>query len=661
MLRVLTAGAHTKRTADRLPLLLAGIRFVRETLPCEVVYACSQGSKRAASSKTWDPNPSSNPWGGRQVVRPAKQPPKGKKKGGTKQPQAGTPAAARKWAYERRKMANEKSGITIAVEGCCHGDLDKIYATLQAMEVKERRTIDLLICCGDFQAVRNNDDLECLACPPKYRDLKSFWRYYIGAAAAPFPTVFVGGNHEASNHLWELHNGGWVAPNIYFLGAAGVVNFAGVRIAGLSGIFNGRHYRQGHYERPPYTESTIRSAYHIRELDVYRLAQLQQPIDVFVSHDWPRGIARHGDLSGLLRAKSFLRQEIEANTLGSPPGEMLLQELRPRYWFAAHLHVKFAAVVKHASQPPRGRDTAVGSCGSSRGNIASTVQQSAVEAQSAARLAPGQQPQLVGKAKAAKLSAGGHAAEASGAASGSGAGGRVGARETRFLALDKCLPRRGFLQVLDFPEAKGPKHLCYDEEWLSVLRGTHHLLSLTPRPKQLPGMGGTRTGPSEADTAFVRAALADRGGATIPSNFVRTARGHDPKDPSMRRGRMPQSSPRNPQSEALLNLIGVSFNLDTNALPMPPPPGGNTAAGSSSAANPEEITLDEVIAVDPDEIDLDDIPFDTDQAEDVVDEGAAASAAAAVPNDVLKSYVVEAADTSAADQDANPEEIEIED
>ena len=53
----------------------------------------------------------------------------------------------------------------------------------------------------------------------------------------------VGGNHEASNHLWELYHGGWVAPNIYYLGHAGVVNFGGARIAGLSGIFNDRHYR----------------------------------------------------------------------------------------------------------------------------------------------------------------------------------------------------------------------------------------------------------------------------------------------------------------------------------------------------------------------------------------------------------------------------------
>lgn len=44
--------------------------------------------------------------------------------------------------------------LQIAVEGCCHGDLDKIYGTLQAMEAKEGRSIDLLICCGDFQVGR---------------------------------------------------------------------------------------------------------------------------------------------------------------------------------------------------------------------------------------------------------------------------------------------------------------------------------------------------------------------------------------------------------------------------------------------------------------------------------------------------------------------------
>lgn len=39
----------------------------------------------------------------------------------------------------------------IAIEGCCHGDLDNIYGTLQHLERVEGKKIDLLICCGDFQ------------------------------------------------------------------------------------------------------------------------------------------------------------------------------------------------------------------------------------------------------------------------------------------------------------------------------------------------------------------------------------------------------------------------------------------------------------------------------------------------------------------------------
>ena len=46
------------------------------------------------------------------------------------------------------------------------------------------------------------------------------------------------------NYLWELYYGGWVAPNIYYLGHAGVVKFGGIRIGGISGIFNGGHYKQ---------------------------------------------------------------------------------------------------------------------------------------------------------------------------------------------------------------------------------------------------------------------------------------------------------------------------------------------------------------------------------------------------------------------------------
>ena len=89
---------------------------------------------------------------------------------------------------------------------------------MKHLERQSGKAIDLLICCGDFQvfhwvpaasrlfllisrtyslklprpvqAVRNMDDLECLACPPKYRALNTFWKYYTGQATAPYPTLF---------------------------------------------------------------------------------------------------------------------------------------------------------------------------------------------------------------------------------------------------------------------------------------------------------------------------------------------------------------------------------------------------------------------------------------------------------------------------------------
>ena len=76
--------------------------------------------------------------------------------------------------------------------------------------------------------------------------------------------------------------------------------------------------------------------------------QIQMPIDIFMSHDWPRGIYNYGCTQELLRKKKFLRQEVETNTLGSPAAAELLDHLQPSYWFSAHLHVKFAAMMQHA-------------------------------------------------------------------------------------------------------------------------------------------------------------------------------------------------------------------------------------------------------------------------------------------------------------------------
>jgi len=279
--------------------------------------------------------------------------------------------------------------------------------------------------------------------PPPLPQLNSFQKYFSGEKRAPVLTLFVGGNHEASNHLQELPHGGWVAPNIYFLGRASVVDLNGLRIGGLGGIYNDRHYRQGLYEAPPYSADTLRSVYYTRALDTFRLCQLQPPSDftgppdtlpdsfenpladpsgravgAFLSHDWPTGIAQHGNISNLLRRKRFLADEIANDSLGSPAGATVLSTLQPSHWFAAHLHTKFAALVRH---PPPG-------------------------------LVPGG-PQEPGRIP--------------------GTG-----RATKFLSLDKCLPARDFLQIVQMPCVRdGPAVLSYDAEWLAVLRSTAPLLA----------------------------------------------------------------------------------------------------------------------------------------------------------------------------------------
>jgi len=46
----------------------------------------------------------------------------------------------------------------------------------------------------------------------------TIFRYYKGEKKAPVLTLVIGGNHEASNYMQELPYGGWLAPNIYYMG-----------------------------------------------------------------------------------------------------------------------------------------------------------------------------------------------------------------------------------------------------------------------------------------------------------------------------------------------------------------------------------------------------------------------------------------------------------
>jgi lariat debranching enzyme len=265
----------------------------------------------------------------------------------------------------------------VAVQGCCHGELDRIYDACAAHERQTGKRIDVLICCGDFQAVRTARDLDSMAVPDKYKEMGDFHKYWsleicgtARAAAAPYLTVFVGGNHENSDLLAQESYGGFVAPNIYYLGHSGVVIVDKcLRVAGLSGIFKEQDYDRPYPPRPYAAENGWKKgAYHVRHIEVAKLhaylraiQALQQGevetdkdtsaapplVDIFVSHDWPVGITAYGDEAQLLRFKPYFRDDIRRHALGNPHTMNLLREAKPVYWVAAHLHCFFEASVSH--------------------------------------------------------------------------------------------------------------------------------------------------------------------------------------------------------------------------------------------------------------------------------------------------------------------------
>lgn len=250
--------------------------------------------------------------------------------------------------------------LRVAVQGCCHGELNKVFATVDRMH--KANPIDLLIILGDFQSIRTPEDFKSISVPAKYQKMGDFHQYYNNDQfKAPVFTIIIGGNHESMRHLMQLPFGGYIANNMFYMGYSGVIWFKGLRIAGLSGIWKHWDFEK---IRPTVEEldssqmwsKRVRELYHVRKSDILPLFMIHRPIDVCISHDWPAGVAQYGDVDQLLRIKPFFERDIKKGELGNPLTWDLLRRLQPKWWFSAHLHVKYKATIKHGKRGITSRD-----------------------------------------------------------------------------------------------------------------------------------------------------------------------------------------------------------------------------------------------------------------------------------------------------------------
>ena len=428
-----------------------------------------------------------------------------------------------------------------------------------------------------IQAVRNASDLNAMSVPVRYREIGDFHEYYSGVRKAPYLTIFVGGNHEASNYLFELYYGGWVAPNIYYMGAANVVRCGPIRIAGISGIWKGYNYQKTHHERLPYNQDDVKSAYHVREVDVRKLLQIRTQVDVGISHDWPRGVEWDGNWKALFSMKGHFEEDARNGTLGSVAARYVLERLRPFHWFSAHLHCKFTATIKHA-QGTAPSDVAQVESSSAIAERASNADEIDVDMDDGpSSTLANDQPEPATNTDEIDLDLDGEDGEAKGniqvesvsavVADASNDSPAVEAAvpedlrnqlpesfkqvkrkrsstpvilptdiantATDFLALDKCLPNRKFLELLEIQaqaqyeeeSQQRPYKLCFDEEWLAITRvfASDQQFGV-PAAKPVPDEGEGFYRPLvDAQELWVKENIVSKGLMEIPENFEQTA------------------------------------------------------------------------------------------------------------------------------------------
>jgi len=104
--------------------------------------------------------------------------------------------------------------------GDIHGRFHRWKAWLEALEAARGRAVDLVLAVGDVEAFRRADDHG--ARPPSAPCRPEFAEYADGLRQVRRPLYFIGGNNEDFEALHDSPEGLDLAPQVHYLGRAGL-------------------------------------------------------------------------------------------------------------------------------------------------------------------------------------------------------------------------------------------------------------------------------------------------------------------------------------------------------------------------------------------------------------------------------------------------------
>ena len=261
---------------------------------------------------------------------------------------------------------DEKSkGVNVLVAGCIHGFWDELVEAV-SNEIKNGNKIDVVLVNGDNQTFRTEEDMESSSSykeireqkpnkygkPPKYtleQFYGSFHKYVNSDAKLPCLFILIGGNNESQDILFQMPYGGFIAENIYYAGRASILDYKGLRISALSGIFFDKFFNLPVFEKFPIRDpSDMKTSYYLRSFSVYQLLCYKNipespKIKVMMTHDWPIEFNDNHEKKEIFRNIIIDDPKWEIIDSGNLYDCDLLSVLKPTFWTAAHHHIKYEA------------------------------------------------------------------------------------------------------------------------------------------------------------------------------------------------------------------------------------------------------------------------------------------------------------------------------